>query len=137
MEEATMETRRHVLARLAGMAAGLLVTPGAAPGAAPGFLRAQQRPSPQPLPSPNAPMNQNVPGGLDGAGLAHQSQQPTISPLVWNEIKSDSDKLLQMATDFKAKVDQTNVSATLSLPLMKEAHQIEKMAKQIQQRMRS
>jgi hypothetical protein len=132
MEEAAVETRRHVLSRLAGVAAAVL----AASGAVSGLLRAQ-RASPQPLPSPNAPMNQNVPGGLDGAGLAHQSQQPTISPLVWSEIKSDSDKLLQMATDFKAKIDQTNVSATLSLPLMKEAHQIEKMAKQIQQRMRS
>jgi hypothetical protein len=95
-----------------------------------------QRMSPQPLPSPNAPMNQNVPGGLDGAGLAHQSGQPAISPLAWSAIKSDADKLLQMATDLKARLDQTNISATLALPLIKEAHQIEKMAKQLQNQMR-
>jgi hypothetical protein len=129
MEEASVETRRRLLTKLAGMAGAML--------AGPLSLRAQVHFTPQPLASPNAPQNQNVPGGLDGSGLAHQPKPGTISPLVWTEVKSDSDKLLQMATDFKTKVDQTNVAATLSLPLIKEAHEIEKMAKQIQSRMRS
>jgi hypothetical protein len=129
MEEALIETRRSLLTKLAGIAGAVL--------AAPWSLRAQMHPSPQPLPSPNAPLDQNVPGGLDGSQLAHQPRPGTINPLVWTQIKSDSDKLLQMATDLKAKIDQTNLSATLSLPLIKEAHQIEKMAKDIQSRMRS
>lgn len=129
MKEAPLETRRHLLATLAGTAASILAVPR--------FLLAQMHPLPQPLPSPNAPQNQNAPAGLDGAGLIHQPGQPTVTPLAWAEIKSDSDKLLQMATDFKAKVDETNLTATLSLSLMKQAHQIEKMAKEIQSRMRS
>jgi hypothetical protein len=120
-------TRRTLLARLAAVSGALLACRLTLPA---------QRMSPQPLPSPNAPMNQNVPGGLDGAGLAHQPGQPAISPLAWSAIKSDADKLLQMATDLKARLDQTNISATLALPLIKEAHQIEKMAKQLQNQMR-
>ena len=130
MDEVGIEARRQMLIRFGAMTAAAFALPWS--------LRAQVgHPSPQPMASPNAPMNQNVPGGLDGAGLAHQPAPGTISPLMWAEIKSDSDKLLQMAKDFKAKVDQTNLTATLSLPLIKEAHQIEKMAKEIQQRMRA
>jgi hypothetical protein len=128
MKESSIETRRRLLTTLAGML-------GVA--AAPGFLGAQMHPTPQPMPSPNAPADQNVPGGLDGSQLAYKSRPSTISPLVWTEIKSDSAKLLQMATDLKAKIDQTNLTATLSLPLIKEAHEIEKVAKGIQSRMRS
>jgi hypothetical protein len=129
MREAQLETRRRVVATLAGAVGVLFATPLSS--------RGQVHFTPQPLPSPNAPSNQNVPGGLEGSGLAHQSKPGTISPLMWTQIKTDCDRLLQMATDFKAKVDQTNLSATLSLPLIKEAHEIEKMAKEIQQRMRS
>ncbi|MBB6146172.1 hypothetical protein HNQ77_004144 [Silvibacterium bohemicum] len=130
MDEAGIEARRQILRRFSVVTAAAFTLPWS-------FRGQVMHPSPQPMASPNAPMNQNVPGGLDGAGLAHQSAPGTISPLMWAEIKSDSDKLLQMATDFKAKVDQTNLTATLSLPLIKEAHQIEKMAKEIQQRMRA
>jgi hypothetical protein len=130
MEERQGETRRHLLARMAAA--------GGAALAASLSLRGQRAPvTPQPLPSPNAPGNQNVPGGLDGSGLAHQPRPSTISPLMWTEIKTDAEKLLQLATDLKTKIDATNLSATLSLPLIKEAHEIEKMAKQIQSRMRS
>jgi len=127
MQEAPVEIRRRVLATLAGMVVSAV--------AAPRSLHAQMHP--QPLQSPNAPVNQNVPGGLDGSQLAYQPRPSAISPLMWTQIKKDSDALLQMATDLKAKIDQTNLSATLSLPLIKEAHEIEKMAKQIQSRMRS
>jgi hypothetical protein len=125
----TQETRRRLLTTMAAIAGAVI--------AASSSLLAQRAPAPQPLPSPNAPSNQNVPGGLDGSGLSHQSKQSTISPLMWTDIKSDADKLLQLATDLKGKIDQTNLSATLSLPLIKEAHEIEKVAKQIQSRMRS
>ena len=96
----------------------------------------QVRPSPQPLPSPNAPANQNVPTGIDGSDIPVRSGGRTIPPVTWLEIKSDAQKLLAMATDFKAQVDRTNLSATLSLPLIQEAHRIEKLAKQIQSRMK-
>jgi len=129
MKEASIEIRRRLLTALAGVIVGAVT--------APRTLHAQMHMPPQPFPSPNAPKDQNVPGGLDGSQLAHQPKQSTISPLVWTEIKSDSEKLLQLATDLKTKIDQTNLAATLSLPLIKEAHEIEKMAKGLQSRMRS
>jgi hypothetical protein len=90
----------------------------------------------QPMPSPNAPANQNAPVGLDGADIpVHNGDRP-LAPVTWLEIRSDAQKLLEMATDFKAQVDRTNLSATLPLSLIKEAHRIEKLAKQIQQRMK-
>lgn len=87
------------------------------------------------MPSPNAPANENVPAGLDGSNIpwAHGKQ---ILPATWLEIKSDASKLLEMATDFKQRVDRTNLAATLSLPLVKEAHRIEKLAKKIEGRLK-
>lgn len=59
-----------------------------------------------------------------------------IPPATWLEIKSDADKLLTMATDFKTQVDATNLASTLPLALLQQAHKIEKLAKQIQDRMK-
>lgn len=124
------ETRRRLLVSMAGAAAGVIVVH-------PTLSAQVTSPRPQPLPSPNAPANQNVPGGLDGAGISNQSKQSTVNPLVWTQIKSDAQKLLQLTSDFKDHVEQTNLTSTLPLPLIKEAHQIEKLAKQIQEHMKN
>jgi hypothetical protein len=92
--------------------------------------------SPQPMPSPNAPANENVPAGLDGADIPVRNGDRPMAPVTWLEIRSDAQKLLQLAVDFKNQVDRTNLAATLPLPLIKEAHRIEKLAKQIQQQMK-
>jgi hypothetical protein len=118
------ETRRHLLITLAGVTAGAIAAPSA--------LTSQ---TPQPMPSPNAPRNQNVPGGLDGAGIK-QGNEPAVSPLAWTQIKSDTQKLFQMTSDFRDHVQQANLTSTLPLPLIKEARQIEKLAKQIQEHMK-
>jgi hypothetical protein len=112
---------------MAGFAAGAI--------AAPSTLTSQAG-APQPMPSPNAPRNQNVPAGMDSPDLIKQNNQSGISPLVWTQIKSDTQKLYQMTSDFRDHVQQTNLTATLPLPLIKEAHQIEKLAKQIQEHMK-
>lgn len=91
--------------------------------------------TPQPMPSPNAPMNENVPAGLDGANIPWNRQR-TLVPAAWVEIRSDSAKLLSIATDFKERVDRTNFSDTLPLALIKEAQEIEKLAKKIRNRMK-
>jgi hypothetical protein len=88
------------------------------------------------MPSPNAPANENVPTGLDGSDIPMRNGGHQIPPVTWMEIRSDAQKLLAMASDFKAQVDHINLSATLSLPLIQEAHKIEKLAKQIQDRMK-
>lgn len=117
-------TRRRMMATLTGAVAAAVTRP----------LLGQV--SPQPLPSPNAPANQNAPVGLDGADIPVRNSGLGIQPATWMEIKSDAQKLLTMATDFKTQVDGTNLSSTLPLALIQQAHHIEKLAKQIQDRMK-
>lgn len=124
-------TRRRMIATMTGAVAAVLV---ARP--LPVHCLAGQM-TPQPRPSPNAPANQNVPAGLDGADIPVNNGQRTIPPATWMEIKSDAQKLYDMAADFKSQVDRTNLAATLPLPLLQEAHGIEKLAKHIQSRMKS
>jgi hypothetical protein len=93
-------------------------------------------PHPQPLSSPNAPSNQNVPAGIDNTGVQEGERKSNISPVAWTQIKSDAQKLFQMTSDFRDHVQQTNLTSTLPLPLIKEVHQIEKLAKQIQEHMK-
>jgi hypothetical protein len=119
------ETRRHLLTAMAALAAGAVAKPAA--------LAAQH---PQPLPSPNAPRDQNAPAGLDRAGVDQGEQKSKVSAASWVQIKTDTDKLFQMTSDFKDHIAQTNLSSTLPVPLIKEAHQIEKLAKQIQDRLK-
>ena len=64
---------------------------------------------PQPMPSPNAPANENVPAGLDGANIPVRNGGPGFVPATWMEIRSDAQKLLEMATDFKGQIDHTNL----------------------------
>jgi hypothetical protein len=118
------ETRRRLLAAIAGLAAGAIAR------------RSAFGQHPQPMPSPNAPQNQNAPAGLDRAGVEAGEQRSKITPLAWSQIKADVDKLFQMTSDFKDHVAQTNLASTLPLPLIKEAHQIEKLAKHIQEQMK-
>jgi hypothetical protein len=100
-------------------------------------LIGQTRPaSPQPRPSLNAPANQNAPVGLDGANIPVRNGEHEIPPATWLEIKSDATKLFEMAAGLKNQVDRTNLAVTLPLTLIDQAHRIEKLAKQIQQRMK-
>jgi hypothetical protein len=118
------ETRRSLLLSLAGATAAVIAGPA---------LAGQRV---QPMASPNAPSNQNAPAGLDGSGLVKQGNQSTVSPLAWTQIKTDAQKLFQMTSDFRDHVQQANLTSTLPLPLIKEARQIEKLAKQIQDHMK-
>ncbi len=51
------------------------------------------------------------------------------------EIKKDSEKLLELATELKQSVDKSNES-TLSLDVIKKADQIEKLAKAVKEKMK-
>ena len=50
------------------------------------------------------------------------------------QIKKDTDQLLELATQLKKSVDQAN-DQTLSLQVIRKAEQIEKLAKQVRQKM--
>jgi hypothetical protein len=122
-----MPTRRQVMAAMTGVVASALCAHD---------IAGQMAPTPQPMASPNAPKNENVPAGLDGAEIPVRNGKPPIPPATWMEIQSDAQKLLEMVTEFKTQVDHTNLSSTLPLPLIQQAQAIEKLAKHIQSRMK-
>lgn len=100
-----------------------------------GSAQKQARPNPQPLPSPNAPTDQNVPAGLDSDIPVRNGGRP-LPPVTWMEIKTDAQKMFDLATDFKWQVNRANLANTLPLLLLQEAHGIEKLAKKIQEQMK-
>jgi hypothetical protein len=51
-------------------------------------------------------------------------------------IKKDIEKLFDLATELKSEVEKTDSTAVLSIPLVKKAEEIEKLAKQIKERAR-
>lgn len=119
--------RRMILTMTSAVAAALAYRP----------LYGQTRTaSPRPMASPNAPQNENVPAGLDGAEIPVNNGQRRVQQATWLEIKSDAQRLLDMAADFNRRVDHTNLGATLPLALIKEARRIEKLAKKIQTQMK-
>lgn len=122
-------TRRRMMITLSGALAALW-----APRAA-NAIPGQNTPA-QPMASPNAPPNENVPVGLDGANIPVNNGERTLPAATWIDIQTDAKKLLDMATDFNTQVNKTNLSSTLPIALLQEAHKIEKLAKQIQDRMK-
>lgn len=51
------------------------------------------------------------------------------------DLKRDTDKLLQLATELKIAVDRSNEN-TLSMDVIKKADEIEKLSKSVQKKMR-
>jgi hypothetical protein len=47
------------------------------------------------------------------------------------DIKKDIEKLFDLATQLKAEVEKTDATTTLSLPMVRRAEEIEKLARQI------
>lgn len=61
--------------------------------------------------------------------LAKQRNQERFA-----QVKKDTDHLLELATQLKKSVDEAN-DQTLSLEVIRKAEQIEKLAKQVRQKM--
>lgn len=123
-------TRRQMLA--AGGAMAAMLTESRV-----NRLSGQARPpSVQPLPSPNAPRNENAPVGMEN-DIPVRNGDRQLPPATWIDIKSDAQKILDLATDFKWQVDKANLNNTLPVLLLHQAHDIEKLAKQVQNRMKS
>lgn len=127
-----MPTRRQVMATMTTAVAALAAQSIYA-GSALGQARTA---SPQPMPSPNAPKDENVPAGLDGANIPVVSGRLAVRPATWMEIRKETRDLLAMTQDFNKRVDATNLSSTLPLDLMKQAHRIEKQIRKIEKQMK-
>ena len=49
------------------------------------------------------------------------------------DIKKEVERLYKLASDLKEEVEKTDATTTLSLPMVKKAEEIEKLAKQIKE----
>jgi hypothetical protein len=92
----------------------------------PRSLAAQEGGSPPPL-SPPRVVERKIPP--DPAG-------PSAKSLEENQkaIKKDVDRLFDLATQLKTEVEKADSTGVLSLPLVKKAEEIEKLARQIKKR---
>jgi hypothetical protein len=64
-----------------------------------------------------------------------REQQKRLNQERQAELKRDTDKLLQLATQLKQEVDKSNEN-TLSLDVIRKAGEIEKLAKSVREKMR-
>jgi hypothetical protein len=120
-----LESRRRILRTLSG-AIGLLAGSSWIAGIAQ---------TPQPMASPNAPSNQNVPAGLNGPDLI-KPDKPAPNPVIQEQIAASVQQLYKLAVELRDEVEHTNLNTTFSLGFVKKAEQIEKLAKQIKNRVK-
>ena len=76
---------------------------------------------------PNNPPGNDEPSHLDLRAIQEENQR---------KLRADVSKLYEMAADLKAAVEKTDSTSTLSVSLIKQAQEIEKLAKQIRSRAR-
>jgi hypothetical protein len=116
------ESRRHLLAGLVGVAGIfaaqrlLAVLQASSSGASP---RAKVYPNGR---DPNAPPSLEDPSTPNPKAIELANQKI---------LRADIAKLYEMASDLKDQVDKTDPASTLSVAVVKKAHEIEKLAKQI------
>ena len=78
------------------------------------------------------------PGGTDNSVWAEQQKKELAKKANQQrqeEIRKDTEKLLELATELKQSVDRTTEN-TLSLDVVKKAEQIEKLAKAVKEKMK-
>jgi hypothetical protein len=94
------------------------------------FAGQASHPQPQPLPSPNAP-NPNVPQGLDGRGPSPSKDQKQVDRQIQQEIRADVDKMSALVAQMKDELSLTSAASVLSVNFVKQAHEVEKLAKHV------
>ncbi|HEY3929117.1 MAG TPA: hypothetical protein VGL89_12130 [Candidatus Koribacter sp.] len=91
-----------------------------------------ESPSPDPQFSPHRSVNNGAP--LESKEQQHQMEKQQREKRE-KQLKDDSTRLLQLATELKDSVDKSNENV-LSLDVVKKAEEIEKLAKHIKTNMR-
>lgn len=87
---------------------------------------------PQPRPSPNAP-NPNYPPGLNGPAVKGPDPK-AIDKQNQAELQSDVEKLYALAFVLREQMKMTDSTSTMSVTIVKQAQQIERLAKEIKDR---
>jgi hypothetical protein len=126
VEENPLKTGRRFF--LSGFAAAL-----AGPRALLDTAQGQRHDNPSRLPQ--------VPDASDSSGTDDAPLPPRSSPKTQLKedqkvLRHDVDRLLQMAKDLKDESDKTPETDVLSLSMVKKAEDIEKLARQIKERIR-
>ena len=116
-----LHSRRSLLSFVVSSSALLSLSPRLLPGQAPHV--------PQPLPSPNAP-NPSVPQGLEGRPN-NTKDQKQIDKQVQQELRADVDKMAALVASMKNELALTNTATVLSVDFVKQAHEVEKLAKHV------
>ncbi len=94
---------------------------------------AAQAPVPGPPSSPTVEDQDTVP--TPEMTAAEREQAKKINQERQDDLKKDTDKLLQLATELKQAVDKSNENL-LSLDVVRKADQIEKLAKSVKEKMK-
>jgi hypothetical protein len=95
----------------------------------------QSRPNvivPQPVPSKNVP-NSNVPSGLNGPAVTTPDGK-VIDKQNQVEMQAQIEKLYALAFELREQMKIVDGVNTLSVDVVKKAHEIEKLAKDIKDR---
>jgi hypothetical protein len=128
-QEVSMPASRQRIATAAAVLAATLATLALC-------LSAQAQhpsaPAPQPRPSPNAP-NPNFPPGLHGPAVTGPDPK-SVDKQNQAELQSDVEKLYALAFVLREQMKMTDTGSTMSVTIVKQAQQIEKLAKQIKDR---
>jgi len=87
---------------------------------------------PEPRPSPNAP-NPNYPPGLDGPEIKGPDPK-TVDKQNQVELRHDIERLYALVFVLREQMKVTDSTSTMSVTIVKQAQQIEKLAKEIKDR---
>jgi hypothetical protein len=87
---------------------------------------------PQPRPSPNTP-NPNYPPGLNGPEMKGPDRK-AIDKQNQAELKEEIEKLYALVFVLREQMKMTDSTSTMSVTIIKQAQQIEKLAKEIKDR---
>jgi len=87
---------------------------------------------PQPRPSPNTP-NPNYPPGLDGPEMKGPDRK-AIDKQNQAELKEEIEKLYALVFVLREQMKMTDSTSTMSVTIIKQTQQIEKLAKEIKDR---
>lgn len=97
------------------------------------YAPAQTQPSP-------FPSDDQFPGSSSGPISPEQKEmehkrEKMMKKQRFDDLKKDTDKLLELATELKQNVDRANENV-LSMDVVKKADEIDKLAKQIREKMK-
>jgi cytochrome P450 len=120
--------RRSFLSRLSSAAAVVAGMPGL-------LAEAQRHDSPSQI--PQIPVAGGANAGPDDMPLPPRADPKVQLKEQQKELRRDVDRLLQMVKDLKEQSDKTPETDVLSLSLVKKAEDIEKLARQIKERIRA